>query len=167
MRRLVLSLLVAFMVVSPAAAQVATPEPVPIGTVEKASVTYQRLALIGMIVFRATVSIVDGSVPDPVDVYMDAVMAEYPSLVEASPPKHGEYARMLHGTIDEDGQAIETAIVAIQDGDYVFALLGGGLALVLPDFLPLVDTLMQRPFDTLDGWLPTLADMPAGFTVSE
>lgn len=153
-------------IASPTLAQDATPTPVPIGVTDQAEVTYQRLTLVGLIAFRATVGTIDGSVPDPVNVYMDAIAPTLPGLTEASPPKYGDAARMIYGTTDADGQAVEIAIVVIQDGNHVFLFMGSGLAMVLDEFLPLVDTLMQRPVTTLDAWLPTLADMPAGFTVS-
>lgn len=162
LRSLLPAAIAVFLFVAPVAAQTATPEIVEIGTVERAEVMYQRITLIGMAGFRVMIGRVDGSVANPVDVYMDAASAQTPGLVEASAPDYGDASRMLTG---KDGDVF-MAVAAIQDGDYVMVFVGGGVTPFLDEFLPLVETLAQRPVTTLEAWLPTLDDMPPGFTAS-
>lgn len=154
--------------VLPAGAQDATPV-VDIGKIDDTTVEadFERMTFVGMMVFSAKASEVDGSVDNPVDLLAAAALEMFPTLKDASAPEYGDESRLMVGTVSGDGVSAEMAMLWVQDGNRVFLMLGAGLTLVLDEFLPLVDTLMTSDYDNLEEWLPTVDDMPAGFTESE
>lgn len=183
MRRLVLSLLVAFMVASPTAAQVATPEPhVPYpGEVAYASRVFDAsgMRLVGII--RLSFSAIEF---ESENAARDGMVESYErwlasasedgnvvTMQEASAPSIRDETLAMAGTITtSDGIEISVATLQVRIDRFVLGMVGGGfVADALPELVRIADLVVPRgeASGELADWLPVLADMPTGFVLAE
>ena len=154
--------------VAPASAQDATPTP-DIGAIKETNVeaTYERMTLVGMMVFAVVAGELDGTDDHPADTIIEYMQQECEDFKTASAPDVGDDAAMLTGTISNEGFDFEVVILAIHSGDILSVYVAAGMALVLDDFLPVIEAIVDRDPQSPEDWVPTLDDMPAGFSVSE
>lgn len=182
MRSVVLALVLLVMVVAPAAAQKATPEPhVPYpGEVAFASRIFDAsgLRLVGII--RLSFSAIEFENEDAAIAGMQASEDRWltnasddgatVTMQEASAPSLGDASKAMAGTITgADGIEIAVATLQVRIGSVVLGSVGGGLvADALPELVRIAETLEVRNREVngdVSNYLPVLADMPTGFVV--
>jgi len=159
------SILIGLLLSGMVAPAIAESDPIKVGATDQAKVTFTRFTLVGMAVFGVVVTKVDGSVDDPIAAYIEQTKEKTPDTKEASAPDVGDASAMLI-TDSDDGS---TVVVVVMLDDYFYLIAAAGMVLTLDEFLPLVDVVIDRAADaeTLMERLPTLDDLPPGFTVDE
>ncbi len=186
MRSIVAAFLVALIVVSPVAAETATPEPhdpYP-GEIAYADRIFDAsgVRLIGIV--RLSFSAIAF---EDEEAAQDGWTASYErwrarasddgntvTMQEASAPALGDESRAMAGTIvgagDAAGFEIAAATLQIRIGSRVLGMVGGGLgADALPELVRIAEAIIDRAGDSenVADWLPMLSDMPTGFVLAE